>query len=520
MKQILNIFRKDLRRYWREIVASLAFVSVYTWSEVRIWTGNPSGDSVFLHTGLLTAMVPISWWFLITRVIQGESLVGDKQFWVTRPYDWKKLLAAKALFLFALINVPLFIADVVMLAKAGFSPSHYIVGLFWMQLLITVFVTLLIAALATVTASVVQMGLSILGILLYAIAVASLTSEISSADFASTRSPWLTAALLIGTALTVVLFQYAGRKTPLSRCLIGALAVGVVVIIVATPYDAAINRDYPPIGASEPPPVRLAFQPVDPVKPGNTFYGGDSVRIQIPVSVSGVAEDSIVVVDGFRAAIESSGGVRWNSGWRRVNNTIFPEEHRTWFLFTMKKELFDRIKSSPTKIHLAVAFTIYHDQSRTEFVIPQGEFRMLDVGLCTTESPFQRGLSCRAPLRGPAFLLVTADAVDSTCPAIDGGSQNERRGTARAWDINTWSGPAEFGINPVNSFYLQLRPSQAVDMNWARGAGLCPGTRVVLSSPVREKSNRLELDLGELRLYDYRMGGYGGDGGIMIGIHH
>jgi len=523
MNQILNIFRKDLRRFWREIAVSLAFLAIYAWSEVRIWTGERSWDSVFLHSELPSAMVLISWWFLITRVIQGEPLVGDRQFWVTRPYEWNKLLSAKVLFLLALVNLPLFIADFVMLGKAGVPPAHYIAGLLWMQLLITVFVTLLIAALATVTASVVQMGLSILGILLYAIAVASLTSEISSADFASTRSPWLTAALLIGTALVVVLLQYARRKTLLSRCLIGGFAVAVVVIIVATPYEAAINRDYPPIGAGEPPPVRLALQPVDPVKPGNTFYGGDTVQIQIPISVSGMAEDSIVIVDGFRAAIESTGGVRWNSGWRPASNTIFPEEQRTWFLFTMKKELFDRVKSSATKMHLTVAFTIYRDRSRTEFVIPQGEFSMLDVGLCTTESPLQRGLSCRAPLRGPAFLLVTADAANSTCPPVGGENQNERRGIARAWDVNTSSGPAEFGINPVNSFYLQLRPSQGVDMNWARGAGLCPGTPVVLSGPVRERSNRLELDLGELQLYDYRMGGYdayGGDGGIMLGTHH
>jgi hypothetical protein len=120
-------------------------------------------------------------------------------------------------------------------------------------------------------------------------------------------------------------------------------------------------------------------------------------------------------------------------------------------------------------------------------------------------------------------LLVTADAANSTCPPVGGENQNERRGIARAWDVNTSSGPEEFGINPVNSFYLQLRPSQGVDMNWARGAGLCPGTPVVLSGPVRERSNRLELDLGELQLYDYRMGGYdayGGDGGIMLGTHH
>src|SRR5271154_7007349 len=99
MEQILNIFRKDLRRFWREIAVSLAFLAVCTWSEAHYWTESPSWDSAFRNSGLLTALVFISWWFLITRAIQGESLVGDKQFWVTRPYEWKKLLAAKVLLL-------------------------------------------------------------------------------------------------------------------------------------------------------------------------------------------------------------------------------------------------------------------------------------------------------------------------------------------------------------------------------------------------------------------------------------
>jgi hypothetical protein len=184
----------------------------------------------------------------------------------------------------------------------------------------------------------------------------------------------------------------------------------------------------------------------------------------------------------------------------------------------MKRELFDRIKSSQTKTHLTVAFTIYRDQARREFVIPKREFRVLDVGLCSAGSPFQRALSCRAPLRGPAFLLLTANAADSTCPVAGSERQGDRRGIARAWDVNTWSGPAEFGINPVNAFYLQLRPSQGVDSNRARSAGVCPGTRVILSSPIREKGNRLELDLGELRLYDYRMGGRWDPSGIAVGV--
>lgn len=39
------------------------------------------------------------WVFLTLRVVHGETLVGDRQWWVTKPYEWWKLLLAKELFL-------------------------------------------------------------------------------------------------------------------------------------------------------------------------------------------------------------------------------------------------------------------------------------------------------------------------------------------------------------------------------------------------------------------------------------
>jgi hypothetical protein len=68
--------------------------------------------------------------------VHGESLVGDRQFWVTRPYDWKKLVVDKALFVLTFINLPLFVLDVFLLAKSGFRPSSHVPGPFWLQLLL------------------------------------------------------------------------------------------------------------------------------------------------------------------------------------------------------------------------------------------------------------------------------------------------------------------------------------------------------------------------------------------------
>src|ERR1700731_1370540 len=112
--QILHIFKKDVHRCWYEIAVSLLLLGIYTWREPHEWTETPF---TFSLTSALLGWIPgllvLSWIYLIVRVIHGETLVGDRQFWVTRPYEWEKLLAAKVLFVAAFVNAPLFIAQMI-----------------------------------------------------------------------------------------------------------------------------------------------------------------------------------------------------------------------------------------------------------------------------------------------------------------------------------------------------------------------------------------------------------------------
>jgi hypothetical protein len=122
MKQIMHIFAKDARRFWPEILISLAVTAVLVWIGVYLWSGNYDVPGRMLNylASLLLLLVSVSWWILITRVIQAERLVGDTQFWITRPYTWESLLAAKALFLMVFLWLPFFIAQCLLLFEADF----------------------------------------------------------------------------------------------------------------------------------------------------------------------------------------------------------------------------------------------------------------------------------------------------------------------------------------------------------------------------------------------------------------
>jgi hypothetical protein len=88
MNQTLHIFLKDARRFWVEIVLSLAVTFAFVSIGSYLWLGNENdaGQTLEVLALLLAMLVPVSWWILITRVIHAERLVGDTQFWITRPY--------------------------------------------------------------------------------------------------------------------------------------------------------------------------------------------------------------------------------------------------------------------------------------------------------------------------------------------------------------------------------------------------------------------------------------------------
>lgn len=371
MKQVLHIFQKDVRHYWRESAVSIALMAAFAWNEVRGWAYGGSLTAAtdirgffsygFL-SGLVDVLVPLAWALVTVRVIQGEALVGDRQFWITRPYQWKQLLAAKVLFTLACINLPLLILDIFLLTKAGFAPSHYLLGLLWLQLLTALFVVLPIMVLATITASIWQFGVALLVIALYMIGMAALSDQVPSSSFSSSMADGLQTVLLFGACIGVVLLQYARRKTAGSRWLLIGFAAVPLLVLVATPYQTVVAHQYPQLGAGQQPPVQLTVLSPPKKDIADKENEAKKVNIQIPLGVSGMPDDTIVVMSGVMVAIWAPDGARWNSGWQSHGITLFQEQKRTQITFDLKKNFFERVKSSPVKARISLP----HRLSRRE----------------------------------------------------------------------------------------------------------------------------------------------------------
>src|SRR5256885_17254904 len=91
MRLILHIFKKDFRHHWPALLVSFAILAVFVWDQPRHWTVHPP-DLRFVSSLLqyLPLFLSLAWVFLLIRIVQDESLVGDRQFWLTRPYKWHR----------------------------------------------------------------------------------------------------------------------------------------------------------------------------------------------------------------------------------------------------------------------------------------------------------------------------------------------------------------------------------------------------------------------------------------------
>lgn len=339
--------------------------------------------------------------------------------------------------------------------------------------------------------------------MLYGIGMGLLSDQIPSSSF-SDPADSLTATLFFGICLAVIWMQYARRKTNTSRALIAGLAGICVLILVATPYRTLVAREFPQLNLEQKPPFQLAFsapENADSESPGREEE--KEVEIRLPLTVSGLEDQSIAAVDGFLVAFEAPDGFKWNSGWKSPGLSLFPNQKSTRIDFSLKRSVFEHVRHSRVKFRLSLAYTLFRDTNRREFVTPSGVFVMADVGLCTTGSVYSRGIHCLAPLRRPKSFLISAEMSMSTCPLLDGEPPANEGEIARDWTRSGGSEPAEFGISPVKTVDLYL-----LDWNGSsnrRSNGICPGTPLVLSNPEPVRRNQISLQMDGVSLADYRL---------------
>ena len=76
--------------------------------------------------GVLRLLEPVACWVLVISLIHQERLIGHEQYWLTRPYSWRDLVASKALFVLTSSPFRCFCVSAPRLRLDGLAPFEWL----------------------------------------------------------------------------------------------------------------------------------------------------------------------------------------------------------------------------------------------------------------------------------------------------------------------------------------------------------------------------------------------------------
>jgi ABC-type transport system involved in multi-copper enzyme maturation permease subunit len=500
MRQVLHIFKKDIRHHCPEILLSLTVLAAFVWNEPDQWVARAvSANRLrdFLNGGLSIAVV-ISWCILVVRAVQGENLVGDRQFWVTKPYDRKKLISAKLLFMIAFISLPALIAGSVLFAEGGFgSPLRALPKIFLTQAGSIAFILVITTALATVTASITQFLLALLAVGVYVALAATVAAYVPSQSFSSGSDSLQEGILAIG-CIVAILLQYIGRRTASSRSLLAVTAFAILAVIVVTPYQALVAREYVlrPAGNQ---PIQLAFDQRKPIPPEVVPRQEEKeVEIQTAIKVWAIAPATSVSVDGAMMSLRAPDGQNWVSGWIPVGLHLFPEDQGFNSSFKVKKSFFEHVKATPVQAHISFALSTFQNGETKRIVATSGEFKVPGLGFCSIVQGYSAdSLRCRYAFETPTVLTTVSS---SEMPCLVGTDGSPTPGlVSRDWSGSSASDP----VSPIGTMDIYFWKWEG-DTDTKSSPSVCPGTPLIFRTQEAGPQIRKEIEIDGIKLAEYQ----------------
>ena len=423
MQQSLHILRKDLLHLWPETLVGIVLLIAFAWSAPYKATPSPFTFYIALLDAFLHILIPVAWLVIISRLIHDEPLVGDRQFWTSRPYHWAKLLLAKILYLLAFIYLPFLLMQVYLLKHAGLYPSTVLPALFHNLLLVTVIVIVPIAAIAAVTSTFARLLLSVLGALIYVIILVAFAFYFSFDRMLPPHINGLATAVLILLPAIALIFQYATRRTAAARAMLIGAPILAVLLFFLTPAASLIRHGYPAVGSGPTlSPFPIPNNPEASQGRLRILPHGD-VQIALPFKVDGVDRDSAYLIHGISLTLDAP-GVHWSSPYR--TSLFGPGQINanpvTVLAVSLPLEIFNRVQNTPVDLHVSIATEHLTARSASTWKSSAAPFDIPGHGRCSFSDDPEMPPTCRFPFETPKFLYLTVplsqDCANPNAPRI------------------------------------------------------------------------------------------------------
>jgi hypothetical protein len=283
MRLVWHIYKKDLRHFWWEMTVVTGMLAWFV--HLDAWRGDVS---VSAAESLLNVLLPLAWAYLIALAVLDDPLEGDRQYWVTLPCSWKRLLGAKILFAVTAVHAPYLVGTCVILLVRGFSPLAYPGELLWKQALIAVAVTLPAIALAAVSRRIAQF--MIVAMMITAAAAAFVRPEYNPYILVTAEDVRRGIAFVaFGVGLTFVAWmQYRRRTTMWARAVLVVTTLAGVAVYASVTMSSAVLLKC----RMQPSGVSARVEPGAPrefdLEKEREFGYPDAVVAAVPVRIEGL----------------------------------------------------------------------------------------------------------------------------------------------------------------------------------------------------------------------------------------
>jgi hypothetical protein len=446
MRLMLHTFKKDVRRLWPAALAVwVMFAGLASVERWRVLSYEVLGESY------LTLLTTMAWACLVALAVLEEPLVGDRNFWTTRPHRWPALLGAKLLFAAFLIHLPSFLAGMFALAGRGFSPVACFGPLLWKQVLFFAAITLPFIALASLVRSfthfIILVFAGATGVLMVAGVFGNILVLTTPHDEVRQAAVGLS---ITAAALAAIWIQYALRRVIPARVIViaGALVSALFFGLLSAQAEYAM----PGTGSQEPPRISLRDATSDDAVRNRL---GNWQAATIPIEIAPTVGRDRFHISAVQVEVEMPDGVTLHSFPQVINRyafvrridayatTYFPsgDSPRGWlWLRVNNKPAWERAKNARVHIRGAATFEFYRP-GRTTTIPAQGRHSVPDLGWCTTapqEDQFSGKTSalrlvCESLQDRPAASVALRHDASGWKSQVDLGPPGRRSGLHERW---------------------------------------------------------------------------------------
>jgi hypothetical protein len=337
-----HIMRKDWTLLWPLVALVTIIQTALEWTDFNMSVVNSSAFTLELLRPLTVAWL-LGIAALVVAAVHQDAIPGVEQDWLIRPLKRSDLLAAKVLFLLATVSLPMLVLNLTHALIIGFPPSGVMGAIVYKELFTFVFFLVPVLALASMTRNMSELMVMAVAIfVVYAVftAAAALLFGAGRCPTCDTGTVWLQHLLqhleLAAGGCLILLLQYGWRRTDLSR--IVAMVGAVALVALQLPWSAAfaIQQHASGVrGSAAQVELKLAGSidraAGDPAARGRQVAGRQATRalmhgdidkaadyirggkhesrigIDVPLQVSGVADDELLLVDRAKADVLADG---------------------------------------------------------------------------------------------------------------------------------------------------------------------------------------------------------------------